>query len=277
MGDRYRHLRTMLADRPGRLLVAVSGGLDSLTLMAVAARVRSGPTLAVHAVSAAVPPEATDRVRALAAARGWVLREVTPGELADPDYRSNPLNRCYFCKRSLFAAMRRTLDAERTAGARDEAVLCTGTNRDDLGDFRPGLVAARESGVWQPYVEAGIDKAAIRAIARDEGLPEVAALPAQPCLASRIETGIGIDADDLAFVNRVEGLLAARFGPGDHRCRITRRGVVVQLPPGIAPLADPDAKDGLARDLADVCAAAGYRLAGVEAYRRGSAFRHFPA
>lgn len=262
-------LESLLADRPEPLLVAVSGGVDSLTLMAVAARVRPGATKAVHARSPAVPPEASERVRALADACGWSLREIAAGEFEDPNYLANPLDRCYFCKANLFAAMR--------AVAPEHGTLCTGTNTDDLTDFRPGLKAAHERDVWQPYVEAGIGKAEIRAIARAEGLPAVAALPAQPCLASRVETGIAIRADDLGFVHRVEQALAARFGPGDHRCRLTRRGVVAQLPPTVTALTDAGQLQTLESEIAAICAADGRRFVGVEVYRKGSAFRRPPA
>lgn len=258
-----QRLDAILRAIPGPLAVAVSGGVDSLTLMAVAAAVRREPTAAVHATSPAVPEAATLRVRQLATDRGWQLRVIDAGEFADPRYRANPLNRCYFCKTNLFAAMRM---------AAPDAVLATGTNTDDLGDFRPGLAAAREHGVRQPFVDAGIGKAAIRAIARAEGLPEIAALPAQPCLASRIETGIAVLADDLAFVSAIERTLTDRLGPGDHRCRITRSGVVAQVPAGCVPLGDAQARADLERALAALCARTGRRFAGLEAYRRGSAF-----
>ncbi len=260
-------LEALLASRPGALAIAVSGGLDSLTLMAVAARVRGGETRAVHAVSPAVPDEATSRVRALAESLGWPLEVISAGELEDPAYRANPLNRCYFCKSNLFDTMTATFTA---TGA--GATLATGTNRDDLGDFRPGLKAARERSVWQPYVEAAVGKDEIRAIARAEGLPEVAALPAQPCLASRIETGIAIRAEDLAFVHRVEQIMTERLGPGDHRCRVTRGGIVAQTPPGGEALRDPAERRRLETEIATLCAGAGRHFAGLEAYRKGSAF-----
>ena len=261
-------LEGLLAARPGPLLVAVSGGVDSLTLMTVAARVRDAASEAVHALSPAVPPEASERVRTLAGQRGWRLREIAAGEFDDPDYRANPLDRCYFCKANLFTAMR--------AVAPEGATLCTGTNLDDLSDFRPGLEAAREREVWQPYVEAGLDKAGVRAIARLEGLPAVAELPAQPCLASRVETGIAISAEDLGFVHRIETALTARFGPGDHRCRITRQGVVAQLPPGVTAEIEAQALSDLKSEIAALCSAEGRHFAGVETYRKGSAFRRPP-
>lgn len=256
-------LETLLVGKPGTLAIAVSGGVDSLTLMTVADRVRQTPTIAVHAISPAVPADASERVRALAAERGWTLREIQPGEFDDPDYVANPLNRCYFCKNSLFAGMQAALP---------DAVLATGTNLDDLGDFRPGLKAAQERAVWQPFITAEIGKDAIRAIARAEGLPEIAALPAQPCLASRIETGIAVRPDDLAFLYEVEQMMTARLGPGDHRCRITRAGVVAQTPPNSGILAEGASRTALETDIAALCTRFDRPFARLEAYRKGSAF-----
>ena len=115
-----------------------------------------------------------------------------------------------------------------------------------------------------PFIEAGIDKPAIRAMAAARGLEDLADLPAQPCLASRVETGIAINADDLALVDAVETRLAQRLGPGNIRCRVTHAGVRVEL---------PDA--ALDADLADIAAMVretGRVFAGVAAYQRGSAF-----
>lgn len=259
---RERLLQALQEPAP-TLAVAVSGGVDSLTLMALAARVRPGRCVAVHAVSPAVPEEATARVRALAARRAWRLQVIRAGEFSDPEYLSNPLERCYYCKTHLFQAMTTAMPG---------ALLATGTNIDDLGDFRPGLLAARERGVWQPFVQLGVDKQTIRRIAEQEGLPQVAALPAQPCLASRIETGIAVSVADMVFVHKMERLLTARLGPGDHRCRITGHGVVAQT--GSSHDADTSATGALAAELAALCEAEGRRFVSLEPYRRGSAFLH---
>ncbi len=125
------------------------------------------------------------------------------GEQADARYRANPVDRCYYCKTNLYARIR-----EATPDA-----IASGTNRDDLDDFRPGLRAAAERDVVHPYVEAGIDKADVYALAASLGLDDLERLPAQPCLASRVETGIAIAPDDLAFIDAVETRLAARLGP----------------------------------------------------------------
>ena len=120
----------LLASR--HLAVAVSGGVDSMTLAVAASRWRAMPLIAMHAVSPAVPSAATARVRRHAAREGWELRILDAGEFADPAYRANPANRCFFCKTNLYASM----------ADRHDGILASGTNIDDLGDWRPGLAAA---------------------------------------------------------------------------------------------------------------------------------------
>ena len=124
------------------LAVAVSGGVDSLTLAWIAHRRLGARAAMFHAVSPAVPPEATARTEALARAEGWSLSVFDAGEFADPAYRDNPVNRCFFCKRSLYGAI----------ASRTRRQIVSGTNCDDLGEFRPGLDAAAAAGVRHPYV-----------------------------------------------------------------------------------------------------------------------------
>ena len=211
-------------DRLGPIAVAVSGGVDSMTLASVARRrLDRDRVLVIHATSPAVPAEATRRVEALATKEDWTLRIISAGEFADPAYRANPVNRCFFCKTNLYAAI----------GAVTDRQILSGANTDDLGEYRPGLDAARDHRVRHPYVEAGIDKAAVRALARRLGLPAIADLPSAPCLSSRIETGIRIEPATLRFVHAVERLVGERLGAtgADRsvRCRVRAQGIVVEL------------------------------------------------
>ncbi|MDH4181390.1 MAG: adenine nucleotide alpha hydrolase [Betaproteobacteria bacterium] len=240
------------------LAIAVSGGVDSMTLAHVAQRLSRTRVTIVHACGPAVPAAARARVEAHAAAHGWDLRLLDAGELADPRYRANPVDRCYYCKTNLYERIR--------AATRDP--IASGTNLDDLDDYRPGLKAAREHGVVHPYVEAGIDKAAVYAIAASLGLADLERLPAQPCLASRVETGIAIAADDLAFIDAVESQLALALGAAATlRCRVTHDGVVIELDPA------GEERAAVARAVAaKACESRGRRFAGVRPYRRGSAF-----
>ncbi len=245
----------------GAAAVAVSGGIDSLTLATAAHRARPGGVTMHHATSPAVPPEATERTRVLAAAEGWTLDVFDAGEFADPSYRANPVNRCFFCKTSLYGAV----------AARTSRQIVSGTNLDDLGEYRPGLEAARAHVVRHPFVEAGIDKRTVRALAAELGLGALAELPAAPCLSSRIETGIRIEALVLAMVHEAEKLVGARLSPRTVRCRVRANGVVIELDP--AALAAVDGADGLRAEVQRLADAAGLRApVRFAAYRNGSAF-----
>ena len=252
MNDPANRLRDVLGGY-GRLAVAVSGGVDSLTLAFCAAR-WVPDILAIHAVSPAVPAEATERVRRYAETNGCPLKVVSSGEFKDPNYRANPHNRCYFCKSNLYTTMTELFDGP----------VASGTNTDDLGDYRPGLVAAQENAVVHPFVEAGIGKDDLRAIARLFDLQDIAELPAQPCLSSRVETGIRITGDDLRFIHQVETALRPFVPLANLRCRITAQGVRIEsdldLPPEARTLAE------------DLCSAGNRTLAGLAGYARGSAF-----
>jgi len=247
--------------------VAVSGGVDSMTLAHLVHDHHGARARMVHALSPAVPAEATERVRVHADRYGWTLSLIDAGEFADPRYRANPVDRCYFCKSNLYSRI-----AGKFAG-----VILSGTNTDDLGDYRPGLKAAAEHGVRHPFVEAGMAKSDIRVFARALGLGDVAELPAAPCLASRIETGIGIDAADLALADGVEQSVRAELGAVDVRCRITARGVRLELAGAalerlLSPVAAP-----IRAAVEEIVAGSGRAFLGYAPYRRGSAFLRGPS
>jgi pyridinium-3,5-biscarboxylic acid mononucleotide sulfurtransferase len=242
--------------------VAVSGGVDSMTLAHLVDRHFGANARMVHAISAAVPPQATARVREHAVRRGWALWLIDAGEFADPRYRANPVDRCYFCKSNLYGRL----------VARFGGVILSGTNTDDLGDYRPGLRAATEHGVRHPFVEAGFCKADIRASAHALGLVDLADLPAAPCLASRVETGIAVEAADLALADAVENSVRTALGAVDVRCRLTARGIRLEL--GDAALEQLLSPIGVATraTVAEIVAGSGRAFLGYAPYRRGSAF-----
>jgi uncharacterized protein len=247
-----------------RVAVAASGGVDSMTLAVVAHR-RLGNAEVFHAVSPAVPAEATARVKEQARREGWRLRVVDAGEFADDDYLANPVDRCYFCKRNLYDAIVPLTDA----------VIVSGANLDDLGDYRPGLKAASEHAVRHPFVDAGIDKSGVRAIARYLRLDDLAELPAAPCLSSRVETGIAIDPQVLTIIHRVERRLRDELKPVTVRCRVRAGGVAVELDRKTLEALTPAARADVVEQVATAWRAQGEdRSVRLEVYKQGSAFLH---
>lgn len=183
-----------------RVLVAFSGGADSAFLAFVANRVL-GPARAraVTAVSASLASDEEADCRSLAEEWGLRWTPVPTDELADAAYRANDVDRCYHCKTELM----------RVAGplaAADGAVVVLGVNLDDLGDHRPGQLAATEHGARFPLVEAGFDKAMVREASRSLGL-RTWDKPAAACLASRLPYGTSVTLTRLTQVDRAEAAL----------------------------------------------------------------------
>ena len=262
--DRDR-LTAALASIARPIAVAVSGGIDSLTLATVAHRTLPDSVTMFHAVSPAVPGDATARVERIAAAQGWTLRVIDAGEFEDADYRANPVNRCFFCKTNLYGSI----------GRHTEAQMVSGANLNDLGEYRPGLDAAADNGVRHPFLEARIDKPGVRRLARLEGLGDLAELPAAPCLSSRVETGIAIRADVLKAIHAVERNLALRYPTGTIRCRVRAKGVVIELDPAtLATLGE--ARQAAVRAAVDQLFEGKVSSTDVtfQPYRNGSAFLH---
>ena len=236
-----------------------------MTLAVVAHRVLGGSATMLHAVSAAVPADATERVERYARREGWRLERIDAGELHDARYVANPVNRCYFCKTNLYSTIAPLADAG--------ATIVSGTNTDDLGDFRPGLAAAAEHAVRHPYVECGIGKSTVRAIATRLGLDDLAELPAAPCLSSRVETGIAIDPAVLKAIDACERMVRNATGAATVRCRVRRAALVIELDDATLSALDASARAVLAGELDERMAAAGVsRTVRFEPYRMGSAF-----
>ena len=151
-------------------------------------------------------------------------------------------------------------------------LVAAGTNTDDLSDYRPGLQAAAEHGVLHPFVDAQMSKADVRALARALGLGELAELPAAPCLASRIETGLRVEPADLAVIDRVETLLRAMLGNITLRCRLLRGGWVVELDPRVYEDLSAQKRRAIIGQVRR--ATDDGRAVDLRAYSRGSAFVH---
>lgn len=180
------------------LLIAYSGGVDSAYLLAEARRtLGSGAMLGVIADSASLPRKALAAALTLAEGLDAPVEVVATGELQNPEYAKNPLNRCYFCKAELF------LQLESLAAKRHFKGLAYGENADDMLQVRPGRAAAVEFKVLAPLRDAGLTKEEIRVASRELFLPTADA-PAQPCLSSRIPHGTPVTLDVLAMVEAAE-------------------------------------------------------------------------
>jgi uncharacterized protein len=202
------------AVRPyGSALVGASGGVDS-SLLAVVLRQELGRERVLAAIgrSASLAGVQADDARRIALRFDIPTVEVDTRELDDPRYLANPTNRCFFCKTELWSRL------TELARARGLAVVCDGTNADDLGEHRPGLQAGVRAGVRSPLAEVGLTKADVRAAARDLGLCNWAA-PAAPCLSSRVQYGLEITPARLRQVEQAESFLRALGVRGDLRVR----------------------------------------------------------
>jgi len=182
-----------------RVVVAYSGGVDSSLLLAVAHEQLGTSSLGVIGVSDSYATHELELALAQGARIGARVETVVTGELADANFASNPLDRCYHCKNALFHQLARV-------AARERATVCDGTIHDDLSDHRPGRRAAGEYQVRSPLAELGFSKRDVRAVADALGLTS-AGKPASPCLASRIPYGTPITRENLAQVERAEALL----------------------------------------------------------------------
>lgn len=211
----------------GPAIVACSGGVDSLLLATVIHRSTPKHAIIAHAQSPAVPAAATQRVKDCAGVEGWRLELIQSGEFSDPSYRSNPIDRCYYCKSHLYAALSLLAGSGHMADAA-EYTMVSGANIDDLGEYRPGLKAAQEFNVRHPYIEAGMGKLHIREMSRRLGLP-FAELPASPCLASRLYTGTRVTEVRLAAVEQGEEILKRATGIKILRCRVKEDKMFIEV------------------------------------------------
>jgi pyridinium-3,5-biscarboxylic acid mononucleotide sulfurtransferase len=242
-------------------IVAFSGGVDSAYLAWAATRVLGDRALCITADSPSYPDH--HRQLALRIARDFALRHeiVSTAELDRPEYRANPVNRCYYCKQELFT----TLGA--IARERGIPVILDGNNADDRGDYRPGRKAAREFGVRSPLDEVGLMKEEIRELSHRAGLPTWDE-PASACLSSRIPYHSEVTDEKLRMIERAEAALRAL---GFRVCRVRHHDALARLEIGRDEL--PRALDPALRErIVNELRALGYEHVTVDlqGYRMGS-------
>lgn len=246
----------------GRVAIGFSGGVDSTLLLRVALDVLGAENvLAVIADTPSLPRKEFAEALKLAEKMGAACEVIDPDELSDPHYAANPVDRCYFCKKHLFARI-----AELAAN-RGFGVVLDGNNADDAGDYRPGRRAAQELGVRSPLMEAGLTKTEIRALSTRAGLP-TADKPAMACLASRIPYGTPVTAGVLEQVERAEEVL---HDAGFVQCRVRHHGEVARIEVAVGELSrllDSDLRESVVQRVKEV----GYRFVtlDLQGYRTGS-------
>ena len=249
-----------LADLPS-LIVAYSGGVDSAYLAYAATRTLGTRATCITADSASYPERHREMALRLAREFGFQHEIIHTGELARPEYRANPANRCYYCKHELYSHL------TEIAHQRGIPVIADGSNADDRGDYRPGRQAAREFGVISPLDAADLTKHDIRELSRRAGLPTWDE-PASACLSSRIPYFSEVSEEKLRMIERAETILR---GLGFRICRVRHHDTIARLEFGrdeIARAVEPEMADTIDRELR----ALGYAHVTVDlrGYRLGS-------
>jgi uncharacterized protein len=243
------------------LIVAYSGGVDSAYLAYAAHKALGTSALAVTADSASYPERHRSLALRLARDFGFNHVVIRTDEMARPEYRANPANRCYYCKHELYTQL------SAIARERGIPVIADGSNADDRGDYRPGRQAAREFGVRSPLDEADLSKDEIRELSRRAGLPTWDE-PASACLSSRIPYFSEVTDTKLRMIERAENVLRDM---GFRICRVRHHDTIARLELGrdeIARALDPATAEEIDRALRAV----GYAHVTVDlrGYRLGS-------
>lgn len=251
-----RHLLSSLRS----VVVAYSGGVDSAYLAWIAHDTLGHRARAVTADSPSYPERHRKMAFEVAGRFGFTHEIIRSAEIELPEYRSNPTNRCYFCKRELFTHLSRLASAS-------DAVVVDGCNADDRGDYRPGRQAAREFGVRSPLDEVDLGKAEIRELSRRAGLPTWDE-PASACLSSRIPYHSPVTVEKLEMIERAELALHAL---GFRVCRVRHLDELARVEVGLDELPRAMSTAGSATIVREL-KAVGYSDVAIDprGYRQGS-------
>ncbi|MFN6484143.1 MULTISPECIES: ATP-dependent sacrificial sulfur transferase LarE [unclassified Nostoc] len=220
--EKFEQLRALFQEME-QALIAYSGGVDSTLVAKIAYDVLGDRALAVTAVSASLLPEELEDAKIQAATIGIPHKIVQTHEMENPNYTSNPVNRCYFCKSELHDTLKPL------ALELGYPYVVDGVNADDLHDYRPGIQAAKERGARSPLAEVGITKVEVRQLSQQLGLPWWDK-PAQPCLSSRFPYGEEITVAKLQRVGRGE-IYLRKLGWQNLRVRSEGDTARIELPP----------------------------------------------
>jgi uncharacterized protein len=219
---KLEQLHTLFAEMD-KALIAYSGGVDSTLVAKIAYDVLGDRALAVTAESPSLLPEDLEEARIQAVTIGIAHEVVQTHEIDNPNYAANPVNRCYFCKSELHDTLKPL------ALERGYPYVVDGVNADDLGDYRPGIQAAKERGARSPLAEVGVTKLEVRELSKQLGLAWWDK-PAQPCLSSRFPYGEEITIAKLQRVGRAEKYLR-QLGLKTLRVRSEGDTARIELPP----------------------------------------------
>ncbi len=219
--EKFEQLRALFKEME-QALIAYSGGVDSTLVAKIAFDVLGDRALAVTAVSPSLLPEELEDAKIQAATIGVPHKIVQTHEMENPNYTSNPVNRCYFCKSELHDTLKPL------ALELGYPYVVDGVNADDLHDYRPGIQAAKERGARSPLAEIGVTKLEVRQLSQQLGLPWWDK-PAQPCLSSRFPYGEEITVAKLQRVGRGE-IYLRKLGWENLRVRSQGDTARIELP-----------------------------------------------